>query len=366
MAMVNVFGLPQATSSAEEFNNSLSALGGAGGDYARHKMLREEAYQDAVRLAQAKQNLELTMQQHRMQQFGQFLNPQEQAPQPQANSQAVMSLAQGGVGDINANPVPAMQFGSMPTQQETSFQKMNRGIEQKFGSNYEVNPNFLMTGKGTGIQRKIKSENSFLLGMKQDQFNQREFDKIIEKNNPYNASSRTPIGMAGRAALSASRALQRLNDTGDLITNQDAGNIQADIASIFQNGSPTEFGMSEQQYHTLYGKVQGIRQYLTGKPENSITPEIRQRLIKVISDIQRTNVDVVKNNFSFIEKSKSNVIKPFQDQWDSAKQDLLDKFNFESSAGLSNQSGQGMTATNPKTGQRIKSLDGGQTWQPLQ
>lgn len=147
----------------------------------------------------------------------------------------------------------------------------------------------------------------------QSQFDQREWDKIVKDVNPATASTRTTLGMATKANFQADRALVTLSKP--VVTVQEAGNAMADIAAIYQMGSPTQYGMSHQEYSTLYGKVQGALQSVTGKPQDALPDAIKQRLIEVLHDMKGTNAGVLKQQLDFTEKSKAKIIKKFPDEW---------------------------------------------------
>lgn len=158
------------------------------------------------------------------------------------------------------------------------------------------------------------------LGERRDQFNQKEFDKIIQDNNPNNAGSRTAIGMIGRANLNADRAMVTL--TKPTVTMQEAGNVMADIAGIYQGGSPTQFGMSHQQYDTLYGKAQAALQSLSGNPQDAVPEPIKQRLLNVLKDMKDTNRNILKDNLDLTEVSKKKILSNFPDEWKAFRQQL--------------------------------------------
>lgn len=148
---------------------------------------------------------------------------------------------------------------------------------------------------------------------KQSQFDQREWDKIVKDVSPATASTRTTLGMATKANFQADRALVTLSKP--VVTVQEAGNAMADIAAIYQTGSPTQYGMSHQEYNTLYGKVQSALQSVTGKPQDALPDAIKQRLIEVLHDMKGTNAGVLKQQLDFTEKSKAKIIKKFPDEW---------------------------------------------------
>ena len=146
-----------------------------------------------------------------------------------------------------------------------------------------------------------------------DEYLDKEYGKIDKITNPDIATNRSPLGMAGRANMSANRALMTLNNP--MVTNQEAGNVMADIAGIYQNGSPTEFGMSEQGYKTVYAQAQGALQYFTGNPQDAVKPEIKQRLKDVLNGMKKTNKSIIKENLNALEVSHRTAIQKDPERW---------------------------------------------------
>lgn len=151
------------------------------------------------------------------------------------------------------------------------------------------------------------------LATKQDQFDQKEWDKIVKDTNPLTASSRSTLGMASKANFQADRALVTLSKP--VVTNQEAGNVMADVSAIYQTGSPTQYGMSHQEYATLYGKIQGALQAVTGKPQDALPEAVKKRLTDVLHDMKGTNSLVLKQQLDFTEKGKARIIKKFPGEW---------------------------------------------------
>ncbi len=180
--------------------------------------------------------------------------------------------------------------------------------------------------KGTIFKEPVAANLN--VGLKEDQFYQREWDKLLKESDPLNASSRTPLGLASRATFQANRAIKTLSNP--VVTNQEAGNAMADIAAIYQNGSPTQFGMSHQEYTTLYGKAQGLLQAISGKPQDALPDAIKTRLLGVLGDMKDTNSALLRQRLDMTEHSKKAVISRFPDEWKEYRQILegdQDKYN---------------------------------------
>ncbi len=158
------------------------------------------------------------------------------------------------------------------------------------------------------------------VGEKNDQFYQKEWDKIDKEANPLTASGRTGLGLAAKADYNANRALVTLSKP--MVTNQEAANVMADIAQIYQGGSPTEYGMSHQGYNTLYGKITGAIQMVTGKPQDALTPQIQQRLIGVLNEMKTTNKAVFKQQLDHIERTQPKVIQHYSNEWKALRDNI--------------------------------------------
>lgn len=164
-------------------------------------------------------------------------------------------------------------------------------------------------------------ESSFTRGEKEDQFAQKEWDKIVKANDIQTASSRSTLGMAANANLRADRAMATLNNP--LLTYQDAQNIVADIAGIYAGGAPTDVGMSHSQYNTVQSKIANIQQFLTGRPTDAVPSQIKEHLKGVLGDLKKVNKDSIKNHLDYTEKAQSKVISKYKDEWENMKSTLL-------------------------------------------
>ncbi len=151
-----------------------------------------------------------------------------------------------------------------------------------------------------------KPASTDMNGMRQDNYYQKEFDKLTTVNDPNNASSRTAIGMLGRANLNAQRAMITLNRP--VVSSVDAGNLMAEIASIYQGGSPTQFGMSEQQYKTLHQSIAQKVQYLTGNPTDALPKEVVDQLKETLMGMAQANSSIIKRQLDSVEASHKKLI----------------------------------------------------------
>lgn len=153
------------------------------------------------------------------------------------------------------------------------------------------------------------------MGTRNDQFDQKEWDKIVEKHNPDVASQRSSIGISTRLINSADRALETLNDRTRPLTYQDLGNVQQDVASIYQNGSPTDSAMKHNEYNTIYSGLAKTLQILSGKPQDAVPDEIRQQLIDRLNLLKGTSYDVINRDFDTVETGQRRIIDTRKDEW---------------------------------------------------
>jgi len=263
-------------------------------------------------------------------------NPMAVTPVEQGAQQSMMDQHPGGVPDAASGvsplvqahaaatghnplgiPVPTSKAGLAKYKTNLETQKLVKDLEKpdKGPLDTVTKEQALASGKFDPTKQVVMEPPAprLDLGTKQDQFDQKEWDKIVKDTNPLTASSRSTLGMASKANFQADRALVTLSKP--VVTNQEAGNVMADIAAIYQTGSPTQYGMSHQEYSTLYGKIQGALQTVTGKPQDALPDAIKQRLVGVLHDMKGTNSGVLKQQLDFTEKSKAKIIKKFPDEW---------------------------------------------------
>lgn len=168
---------------------------------------------------------------------------------------------------------------------------------------------------------KLFQEPTLNLGERQDQFWQRQWTDLINKNDPTTTTSRGVLGIVGRANLQADRAIATLSKP--IVTKQEAGNVMADIAGIYQGGAPTQFGMQEQGYHTLYGNLQSALQSITGNPQDVLPQDIKAQLMAVLTDMKQINSGIIGDRVNLLEKTQPNVIKHFPQEWQEFKGSLV-------------------------------------------
>lgn len=246
--------------------------------------------------------------------------PDEQG-QPVTEAPQISPLVQAHIQSTGRNPlnlpIPTSKAGLAKYKTGLETQKLQQELDKPSKGPLSTITKEQALANGTfdpSKQMMVEPPAPRLdLSEKQSQFDQKEWDKIVKEVNPLTAGTRTTLGMAAKADFQANRALVTLSKP--VVTNQEAGNVMADIAAIYQNGSPTQYGMSHQEYSTLYGRLQGALQSVTGKPQDALPDAIKERLVGVLHEMKGTNNSVLKQQLDFTEKAKSRVIKKFPDEW---------------------------------------------------
>lgn len=270
---------------------------------------------------------------------------------------AMMSLVGGGYGDAAGNPVmgvpqtPTQDLGqtakdmattnvqSNPQEDRYSYsikfnngkvvpdihdnQKEQQASDAKIASS-GVDPNNPDGSRKSRTQilsevaiQKNKELNPYVqmqMNEKRTQLNQKLYSKILERNNPAMASSRSTLGMAANGNLRAERALSAVQNN-PVMTNQDLGNVIGDLAGIYQGGAPTDMGMKHQQYESIQQKIAGLKQFLTGRPQDAVPPEIKSKIIDTINNLKKINNTAIKNNFDSVEAGNKNLLSNYSDEW---------------------------------------------------
>lgn len=159
------------------------------------------------------------------------------------------------------------------------------------------------------------------LGMRQDQFDQRQWTQLINKINPATASSRSTLGMTANGNLRANRALAAIKDN-PVVTFQDLGNIVGDLAGIYQGGAPTDMGMKHQQYDSIQTRIANMKQFLTGKPQDAVPPAIKEKIISTIDGLKKVNNDSLRSNLDAMENAQKKLIEKYPEEWSSFRKQV--------------------------------------------
>lgn len=234
--------------------------------------------------------------------------------------------------------------GAMPVDEAAALLNLDdkhaEKLKKVYGNGLIPQDKWIMLSSGVKMDATMGTRN--------DQFNQKEWDKIVEKHNPDVATQRSSIGISARLINSADRALETLNDRSHPLTYQDLGNVQQDIASIYQNGSPTDSAMKHNEYNTIFGAMQKTLQSLSGNPQDAVPEAIRKQLIDRLNLLKGTSYNVINRDMDTVETSQRRIIANRSDEWKGMREKWKNQSGVNSSG---NKTGAATHRWNPQTGQ---------------
>ncbi len=142
-----------------------------------------------------------------------------------------------------------------------------------------------------------RSNRELALSEKEDQFNQRRWERFGAAVNPMNAGSRRALGVAATNNMRADRLLATTQNKN--ITSQDYSNIIADLQGIYKGGVPDKVMLSHGNYPSIQRKAGEIISMLTGSPASVNTPQIKQHLEELTRELKDVDNKVINDNMGF-------------------------------------------------------------------
>lgn len=130
-------------------------------------------------------------------------------------------------------------------------------------------------------------------------------------------------------------------------------------------GTPAESTIQELKTNTAKGDFAGALTYLTGTPQTGSTQDVLRNLIDSIDRQGQVSEKLRDKYMDGIRKLAPSRLEP-------SRREMMEKINLANSFSeveRPDKQGDGakpLTATNKKTGEKIISMDGGQTWQKAQ
>lgn len=238
--------------------------------------------------------------------FEQQANPK--APQPQmpgafqGNSQQAMQMINGVGGDDLQYKEPIQP----PANQYMGQIDPSTG---KFG--FVQNRAF--------VNDETKQNRDLKISEKQNQFDQRIYQKVIDKNNPSTAGRSGALGQAATANTRAQTAINTI-DNAPFLTSQDLSNITVDLAGIYKRGVPGEVEINAQDYNSLQKKIANIKQYISANPQKAVSPEIKKKLRDTLLSLSEVNNKIIKSNFDSAEAAYKPLFKRNPDLYQAWKE----------------------------------------------
>jgi hypothetical protein len=238
---------------------------------------------------------------------------------PVINRQTVEAFASRFARETNriGSPFVASDVDAKSTKKDENGEPLVEG--QMYAALYDNQGN-IQSYVRSGQE---KADVSLKTAENKSQFNQREWNKFIKQMNPYTASGRNSVGVAMQSYIRAVRALKALKQ--DVVSAEVAANIIAEIGAIYKGGSPDQAMMEMTTYRTLEGDINAKLQALTGKARKGIPDDIKNYIVKQITELNDTSKMVVKNSLDLAEQGNENTIEPYRDQWDAYKEKLNDQ-----------------------------------------
>lgn len=173
--------------------------------------------------------------------------------------------------------------------------------------------------KGAASLNKPVSQS---LGLRDNQFWEKQWVDTGKEMNISKASSRTPLGVAVTNNVRSQRASKLLNSSGTF-TPQDLNLITTDISAIMKGGSPDEQLLRQQQYGSFYANGINLLQKITANPQNLNVPEVRQHLRDVVNGVISVDNGVIQDHVSNIESQRKDVISRRPNDWAKLKEKAL-------------------------------------------
>lgn len=135
------------------------------------------------------------------------------------------------------------------------------------------------------------------LSEKEDQFNQRRWERFASAVNPMNAGSRRALGVAATNNMRADRLLATASNP--TLTSQDYTNLVADLQGIYKGGVPDQILLAHGDYPSLQRKAGEIISYISGNPQAIHTPAVRDRLVSLTKELKDVDNKVINDNLGF-------------------------------------------------------------------
>lgn len=229
--------------------------------------------------------------------------------------------------DNNGNPVNS-DSNATPQTPQNKFQSAVASIKKNFGPQYTLNPDTgelapdpIYTAQAEAKLRAAASHDE-----RQPEIDFQHADTINKLVNPTVAPTRSVLGIIGQTTVRAQRAIDILNNPNIKISPQMLAGIGSDMAGILQGGSPTQVGMSEQQYSSLQSTIAKAAQYLTAKPQDALPPALNKQLLDSFQELNNTGKKYIQNNIKSAEILHKDWVSRNQDTWNELKSNINDQY----------------------------------------
>lgn len=148
-----------------------------------------------------------------------------------------------------------------------------------------------------------------------------QWEKILKKIDPRNASKSSLIGVAANINLRADRELRALARPD--VSPQQISQVITGLAAIIKGGVPTERESEEQEYKTLNTRMAAIRTFWLSKPSPANQPEVVERLRELITDIKEVDNKIIRDNIDAQEIAFRKDISTDPERFELLKENVL-------------------------------------------
>lgn len=157
---------------------------------------------------------------------------------------------------------------------------------------------------GAGIQ----------LSQKQNQFDETQWPKLMDKINPLKQSSRSVLGVAASSNMRADRALSILKDP-KTTANEIKSLVDTDILAIMKGGVPDAEQLKNGLIKTFGADMQEKLQYMSSNPQEFNNPAVRKRLIDITTGLKAIDNKIIEDAIGIGGASYIPLINRHPDWW---------------------------------------------------
>jgi len=203
-----------------------------------------------------------------------------------AYRQMVLQIAPDLAKNANFTQMSAMAIGDklplIDTMMKSQAMKDNKAMQME----------------ALKISRQNSADSKALaLSEKEDQFNQRRWERFAAAVNPINAGSRKALGVAAVNNMRADRLLATASNK--VLTSQDYSSLVSDLQGIYKGGVPDQEMMKHGDYRSIQRAAGQLLGQIMGKPEAINTPEIRDHLVMLTRELKDVDNKAINDNLGF-------------------------------------------------------------------
>lgn len=170
-------------------------------------------------------------------------------------------------------------------------------------------------------REQAQANKELALSEKQDQFDERRWERLGAAVNQLNAGSRKAIGVAATANMRADRLLETARDPN--VTPQDIQNMIADLQGVYKGGVPDQIMLAHGNYPSLVQELARISGIISNTPAAAKSPEIVNRLVKVTKEIKAVDNKVIGDNLGVNEVVFKELIAKDPSRWEALKNRVM-------------------------------------------